>query len=482
MDVVRTEAFIDGRWTAAAAAFDVLDPAGGSSIAGVSDCGAGHAADAVAAAARALPAWSKLTAKARAAYLHRIKELMIQHRSHLATVLTRENGKPLKEAEGEVTFAASFFDWFAEEGRRCYGDHIPAPVDGKRLLTVREPVGVAALITPWNFPIAMLGRKAAPALAAGCTCVVKPAEDTPLSALLFAQICEEAGLPAGVVNVVPCSRENAPQVGSTLCRSPSVAAVSFTGSTAVGQLLYEQCGVGIKRLALELGGDAAFVVFESADLPLAIQGLMAAKFRNTGQTCVSANRILVQRSVFQQVVELLTKAMDEQLVVGPGLEASSTQGPLVNERQVRRVEALVADAVAAGARVVRGGRRHRRLGGLYYEPTLLVDVRLDMDVWRQEVFGPVAALMAFDDERQALDVANDTQRGLAGYVYTNDLRQAWRVAQAMDVGLLGVNDGLVSTCEAPFGGVKLSGFGKEGSRHGLDEFTNVKLISFGGLD
>lgn len=474
---MKTQAFISGKWVSTPEVFMVLNPADDTIVAQVADCSDELTHLAIDSATEALKSWKCLPAKARSAYLLRIQQLLMRDQKEIAAILTTENGKPIKEAEGEVAFSASFFEWFAGEGRRNYGDVIPATLPGKQLITLREPIGVAALITPWNFPIGMLARKVAAALAAGCTCVVKPSEDTPLTSLKFAQICEEAELPTGVVNIITCSRDRAQRTGEILCSSPKVSVLSFTGSTVVGQKLYQQCGVTLKRIAMELGGCAPFIVFNSADIDLVIQGLMASKFRNTGQTCVTANRILIQEKVFDVVVKRLAEAMDRELKVGSGLEPTNTQGPLINARQFKRLENIVKDAIDKGASVVRGGKPHA-LGGQFFEPTLLVNVTSDMLVYSEEIFGPVAALVSFSDEQHALRLANDCDRGLAGYFYSSELQQTWRVARALEVGMVGINDVLISTCEAPFGGVKTSGFGKEGSRHGLDEFTNTKLLSF----
>lgn len=458
------------------AVFPVLCPATGATIATVADCTAQDAVRAVDAADAAQASWSRSPVSERVAVLRRLSAELLTRRASIAALLTKENGKPLAEATGEVGFAASFFDWFAEEARRSYGDTIPSPSPSKRMLTVRQPVGVTALITPWNFPIGMIGRKVAAALAAGCTCVIKPAEDTPLVALAFAQVVEACGVPQGVVNVVPCSRANAPAVGAIFCSAPSVRMLSFTGSSDVGKVLAERCGAALKRVALELGGDAPFVVFPSADMARAVQGAMDSKFRNTGQTCVTANRFLVQRAVVAPFIRGLREAM-AGLVMGDGMKGGVTQGPLINSRQHARLCRIVSLSVQQGAKVLVGGTPGE---GLFYPPTILVDVTPDMPVVKEEIFGPVVAIMEFDTEEEALQLANATDKGLAGFFFTSDLNQAIRVSERMEVGMVGVNEGLVSTCEAPFGGVKHSGVGKEGSRHGLDEYTNIKYICIGG--
>lgn len=476
-DELITRALVGGQWiNGKGGTFSVTDPATGDEIARVADCTAGEVTSAIEAAAAAFEGWRLRSTKERAAVLLKVRDCLLQEKDTIATVLSRENGKPLAEAAGEVGFAASFFEWFAEEARRQYGETVPSPTSSKRLVTVRQPVGVAALITPWNFPIGMIGRKVAAALAAGCTCVLKPAEDTPLTALLFAKICERAGVPAGVVNVVPCSRDRVEEVGAALCASPRVQVLSFTGSTAVGQWLYSRCGPTVKKLALELGGDAPFIVFPSADLTRAVQGAMASKFRNTGQTCVTANRIFVHESIHDEFVSRFASAMDAELKVGRGLEKGINQGPIINQRQFDRLVKIVKDSVSAGAKTVRGGLS---IGGLFYAPTLLTGVKMDMPVATQEIFGPVAAIIPFQNEEEVVRLANKTDKGLAGYFYSNDVSQVWRVAEALDVGMVGVNEPMVSTCEAPFGGVKQSGLGKEGSRYGLDEFTHLKYICFG---
>ncbi|XP_037777107.1 succinate-semialdehyde dehydrogenase, mitochondrial-like [Penaeus monodon] len=474
---IPTKAYVSGGWSAGGGGtFPVLDPANGAEIAQVADCTPEDVATAVDAASRAFGTWRLTSPKERAAILLRIRDGLNANKEAIATILTRENGKPKGEAAGEIGFAASFFEWFAEEGRRQYGETVPSPAASKRLVTVRQPVGVAALITPWNFPIGMIGRKVAAALAAGCTCVIKPAEDTPLTALAFAKVCEEAGVPAGVVNVLPCSRSRVQAVGAALCDSPKVQALSFTGSTAVGQWLYQRCGSTVKKLSLELGGDAPFIVFPSANIGKAVEGAMASKFRNTGQTCVTANRIFVHESVHDEFVKQFAEAMDKELKSGHGLEKGVNQGPIINQRQFDRLVKMTEESIAAGAQVVRGGRPG---GGLFYPPTLLTGVTLSMPVAKEEIFGPVAAILKFREEEGVVRLANATNKGLAGYFYTGDVSQAWRVAEALEVGMVGVNEPMVSTCEAPFGGVKQSGLGKEGSLHGLDEYTHLKYICFG---
>ncbi|KAK8746640.1 hypothetical protein OTU49_017117 [Cherax quadricarinatus] len=472
-----TKAYIGGSWRAGrGGTFPVYDPATGEEITRVADCTVEDLDEAIEAASEAYSSWRHTTVKQRATLLHKIQVALLDNKDTIATTLTRENGKPKAEAAGEVMFAASFFEWFAEETRRQYGETIPSAAATKRMITVRQPVGVAAVITPWNFPIAMLARKVSAALAAGCTCVIKPAEDTPLVALAFAKVCESVGVPVGVVNVVPCSRGRVQQIGSRLCESPKVHILSFTGSTAVGKWLYSRCGSTLKKVSLELGGDAPFIVFPSANMDTAIAGTMVCKFRNTGQTCVTANRIFVHESVYEEFVSRLAKTMDSELKVGNGLDLGVNQGPIINQRQLERLDKMVRETVSAGAQVVRGGASQ---GGLYYAPTLLTGVTPDMALAKNEIFGPVAPIIKFSTEEEVVSLANTTDRGLAGYFYSNDLSQVWRVAEALEVGMVGVNEGLLSTCEAPFGGFKHSGLGKEGSKHGLDEYSNLKYICFG---
>ncbi|KAK3862575.1 hypothetical protein Pcinc_031572 [Petrolisthes cinctipes] len=474
---IMTKAFIKGSWVeGSGGTFPVTDPATGEEIAKVADCTVQDVNTAIEAASVATETWRLKSVKERAAVLLKVREELLKDKERIATLLTRENGKPLGESMGEVGFAASFFEWFAEEARRQYGETIPSAVPTKRMITIRQPVGVAALITPWNFPIGMIGRKVSAALAAGCTCIIKPAEDTPLTALAFVRACERAGVPAGVVNVVPCSRARVQEVGAALCDSPKVQILSFTGSTGVGQWLYSRCGSTMKKISMELGGNAPFIVFPTAKLDQAIPGAMASKFRNTGQTCVTANRIFVHESIHDAFVSGLEAAMTKELKMGRGLEAGVTQGPIINQRQYDRLDKMVKESVAAGATVVRGGMS---CGGLFYPPTLLTGVKPNMPIAQQEIFGPVAAILKFKTEEEVIRLANTTDRGLAGYFYSNDLGQVWRVAEALEVGMVGVNEPMVSTCEAPFGGFKLSGFGKEGSKHGLDEYSNLKYICFG---
>jgi succinate-semialdehyde dehydrogenase/glutarate-semialdehyde dehydrogenase len=475
----RERAYLDGAWVEAddTASFEVTNPADGTRLGRVADLGVAETRRAIEAAAAAWPAWRARTARDRAAVLRRWHDLILEAQDDLALLLTLECGKPLAEARGEVAYGASFLEWFAEEAKRVYGEIIPATTPGRRLLVLREPIGVVAALTPWNFPNAMITRKVAPALAAGCPVVVKPAEDTPFSALALAVLAARAGVPAGVFNVVTTSRPEL--VGLELSTHPVVRKLSFTGSTEVGRLLMGQCAGTVKKVSLELGGNAPFIVFDDADLEAAVQGAMASKFRNAGQTCVCANRFLVDDTVYDAFAAALGQAMSG-LTVGPGTEPGVQQGPLINAAGVAKVDALVADAVAKGARVALGGERHR-LGGGFYQPTLLLDVTPKMRVAREEIFGPVAALFRFSGETQAIAMANDTQYGLAAYFYARDVGRIWRVAEALEYGIVGVNEGIISTEVAPFGGIKQSGIGREGSRSGIDDFVEIKYVCQGGL-
>ncbi|KAF0293026.1 Succinate-semialdehyde dehydrogenase, mitochondrial [Amphibalanus amphitrite] len=482
MALLRTQLYIDGHWRQSSdqATFDVLNPATGQVLQACSDATAEDVRDACEAAANAFASFKKTTAKERMVILNKIRDGLLENKKEIGQILCQENGKPIGEAEGEVGFAASFFDWFGQEGRRAYGQVIPTVNGDRQLVCVKQPCGVAAIITPWNFPIGMLARKAAAALAAGCTVVIKPAEDTPLTALAFAAVCERVGVPHGLVNVVPCSRSRVAQLGRLLCTEPLVRLLSFTGSTEVGRLLYRDCADTVKRIHLELGGNAPFVVFDSAELQTAVTGAMAAKFRNTGQTCVSTNRLLVQAGIYDRFVEALAEAMKTTLKFGDGSIAGNNQGPLINRKQLEKVKSLVEDAVSHGAHVVMGGKQPPE-GGLFYEPTLLTGATKQMKLYTEEIFGPVVAIYKFTTEEEAVQIANDTNKGLAGYLYTNDYQQSWRVSMALEYGLVGVNESLTSTCEAPFGGFKHSGIGKEGAQEGLECFMETKYICFGGL-
>jgi len=477
--LLRTLAYIDGSWIGADSgkSFDVTNPADGSFIAPVPDMGPAEARRAIEAAQAAFGPWAKLTAKQRATHLRAWYDLILAHQDDLAQLMVLEQGKPLAEAKGEVGYGASFVEWFAEEAKRIYGDVIPSHGADKRVVVLKQPVGVVAAITPWNFPIAMITRKVAPALAAGCPVVVKPAEDTPLCALALALLAEKAGLPKGVFNVVTAADGRA--VGGELTSNPLVRKVSFTGSTEVGKILMRQSADTLKKLSLELGGNAPFIVFDDADLDAAVAGAMASKFRNTGQTCVCTNRFLVQDKIFDAFEAKLMAAM-KTLKTGQGFEAGVNQGPLINAEALDKVERLVADATAKGAKVAAGGKRSA-LGGTFYEPTLLADVTTDMACAQEELFGPVAALYRFKDEAEAIRIANGTPYGLAAYFYARDIGRVWRVAEALEYGMVGINEGLISTAEVPFGGVKESGIGREGSKYGIDSFVEIKYLCMGGV-
>jgi succinate-semialdehyde dehydrogenase/glutarate-semialdehyde dehydrogenase len=478
--LVKTQAYIDGAWTDGSfGRFDVRNPADGGKLAEVADCGSPDAERAIAAASRAWPAWRSRTAKDRAAILKRWNDLILSNADDLARLMTAEQGKPLAESRGEITYGASFVEWFAEEGKRVYGETIPTHAPDKRLLVFKEPVGVCAAITPWNFPNAMITRKVAPALAAGCTVVVKPAEQTPLSALALAELAHRAGMPAGVLNLLPSDSIHSVEIGRTLCDSPTVRKLSFTGSTAVGRILMQQSAPTLKKLSLELGGNAPFIVFDDADLDAAVEGALASKYRNTGQTCVCTNRFYAQRSIYDEFVQRLA-ARASQLKVGPGFETGVQQGPLIDEQALAKVQAHVADAVSKGARVVTGGRRHA-LGGTYYEPTVLSEVSDQMLLARDETFGPVAPVFRFDDESDVMASANGVEYGLSAYFYTRDNTRVMRVAERLEFGIVGINTGIISTEVAPFGGVKQSGFGREGSHYGIDEYLVVKYVCIGGF-
>lgn len=481
--LLNKKAYINGKWCPSkrGETFQVTNPANGEVICNVSDCSEDDVEEAVRSARAAFADFKNTTAKERSALLHKFYELHLRHMEELAKLMTVENGKPMVESRGEVVYGASFLEWFAAEARRTYGDHVPSPFKGKEILFIRQPIGVAAIITPWNFPNAMITRKIGAALAAGCTCVIKPAPDTPLSALALAQLAEEAGFPPGVVNVLPSSETTTPAVGLRMCEHPDIAALSFTGSSAVGKLLLKQCASTVKKVSLELGGNAPFIVFDSANIEKAVTGALACKFRNTGQTCVSANRILVQDGIHDRFVASLTEAIQQKMKAGDGFEPQTTLGPLINAKAVDKVEHHVADAVKKGGKLVLGGKKHS-LGGNFFEPTVLTNVQRDMLVCQEETFGPVASIIRFKTEQEAVELANSTRVGLAGYFFSENVSQVWRVAKALEVGMVGVNEGLMSCAEGAFGGVKESGLGREGSHYGMDEFMQLKYICFGGLD
>lgn len=477
--LLRQQAYIAGGWVAAenAATVEILNPATGTRLAAVPDMGVAETRRAIAAAEAAWPAWRTLTAKHRSKILRAWHDLIVANADDLALLMTSEQGKPLAEARGEVLYAASFVEWFAEEAKRAYGDVIPQTIANQRLIVLKQPVGVCAAITPWNFPCAMITRKVAPALAAGCTVVVKPAEQTPLTALALAELAGRAGFPAGVFNVVTGSAASAPLIGAELTRNPTVRKLSFTGSTEVGRILMAQCAPTLKKISLELGGNAPFIVFDDADIDAAVEGAMASKYRNAGQTCVCANRLLIQEGVYEEFAEKLAARVRE-LKVGAGIETGVNQGPLIDPAALNKVAAHVADAVAKGARILTGGKPHA-LGGTFFEPTVLVDVTSEMRCAREETFGPVAPLFKFRDETEAITLANATDYGLAGYFYARDLARVWRVAEALEYGMVGVNVGLIANEAAPFGGVKQSGIGREGSKYGIEEYLEIKYVCLG---
>jgi succinate-semialdehyde dehydrogenase / glutarate-semialdehyde dehydrogenase len=470
-NLLRTQCYIDGTWRGADRSAPVVNPASNEQLGCVPLMSREGARTAIEAAARALPAWAAKTAKERAILLRRWFDLIMFHQEDLARILTGEQGKPLAEARGEIAYAASFIEWFAEEGKRVYGDVIPSHAPDKRILVLRQPIGVVAAITPWNFPAAMITRKCGPALAAGCTFVCKPALETPLSAFALAELAHRAGIPRGVFNIIT---GDAQELGREMTDHPAVRKLTFTGSTGIGRKLMAQCAEGIKKVSLELGGNAPFVVFDDAHLPAAVAGAIASKFRNSGQTCVCTNRLLVQAGVYEEFLNRLENAV-LRLRVGDALLNEVDQGPLISESAVRKVERCLADAVAKGASIVTGGHRHQ-LGGTFFEPTVVRDARPDMLLAQEEIFGPVAPVFRFDTESEAIALANATDAGLAAYVYTTDLARAWRVSEALEVGMVGLNTGLISTEVAPFGGVKTSGIGREGSRYGIGDYVEMKYL------
>jgi succinate-semialdehyde dehydrogenase/glutarate-semialdehyde dehydrogenase len=474
----RTQAYVNGTWVDAdsGGTIEVTNPADGSVLGTVPDMGVAETRRAIEAANAAWPEWRALVAKERARILRRWFELIMENQKDLAVLMTLEGGKPLGEAMGEIAYGASFVEWFAEEAKRTYGDVIPQHMNNRRIIVTKEPVGVCAAITPWNFPSAMITRKCAPALAAGCTVVVKPASETPYSALALAVLAEQAGVPPGVFNVVT---GDPPTIGGELTANPIVRKLSFTGSTEVGAKLMAQCAPTLKKMSLELGGNAPFIVFDDADLDAAVTGAMASKYRNSGQTCVCANRLLVQDGIYDEFAHRFAEAV-KQLKVGNGLDEGVNQGPLIDENAIRKVERHLEDAVAKGARVLTGGRRHA-LGGTFFEPTVLADVTTDMAVAREETFGPLAPMFRFRTEEEAIRMANDTEFGLAAYFYTRDLGRTWRVGEALEYGMVAVNTGILSTEVAPFGGMKQSGFGREGSKYGIDEYMEIKYWCIGEI-
>ena len=474
----REACYVDGQWVKGNSnqTISVDNPATGEIIGRVPKLSGPETRQAIEAANRAFPAWSKKTAKERAAVLRRWFDLMMANQEDLARLMTLEEGKPLAESRGEVAYAAAFLEWFGEEAKRIYGDTIPQHQADKRIVVIKQPIGVVACITPWNFPLAMITRKAGPAIAAGCTVVLKPASQTPFSALALAELAERAGVPKGVFNIVTGS---ATEIGGELTSNPIVRKLSFTGSTAIGKILMAQCAGTVKKLSLELGGNAPFIVFEDADLDAAVEGAIGSKYRNTGQTCVCTNRVLVQDRVYDAFAAKLAAAV-KALKPAPGLESGATQGPLIDNAAVENVESHIRDAQSKGAKVLVGGHRHA-LGGRFFEPTVLTEVTPQMAVAREETFGPVAPLFRFNTDAEAIALANDTEFGLAAYFYGRDIARIWRVAEALEYGIVGINSGLISTEVAPFGGVKESGLGREGSKYGMEEFLEIKYLCFGGI-
>lgn len=476
---IKNGSYINGEWrTNGSEVVDVTNPANGETVCKVASCSVDDAHDAVAAASAALSDWRAKTAKQRSAILRQWHGLIMQHQDALGALLTAEQGKPLSEAKGEVAYGASYIEWFAEEAKRVYGDTIPPAGADSRIVVIKQPVGVVSAITPWNFPNAMIARKAAPALAAGCTFVVKAAAETPLSALALAELAEQAGIPAGVFNVLVT--EHSSEIGKVLTQDPRVAKFSFTGSTAVGKILLKQCASTVKKTTMELGGNAPFIVFDDADLDQAAKGIVASKFRNAGQTCVCTNRIFAHSAIYDELAEKLRHATQE-LIVGAGDEADVDIGPLINQEATESVQELLNEAVEAGAKIQVGGGSHEK-GGLFFQPTLLTNVSADMRIAREEIFGPIATMIAFDDEQQAIAMANDTDVGLAAYMYSRDIGRVWRVAEALEYGMVGINEGMISNEMAPFGGVKESGMGREGSKYGIDDYLEIKYLCMGGIE
>ena len=475
--LLKTDALVGGEWLRGDTRFDVTDPATGLKLADVANLGAAEAQAAVAAANQAWPAWRNKTAKERAGILMKWFHLLHQHADDLARIMTAEQGKPLAEAKGEVGYGASFLEWFAEEARRVYGETVPTTDNNKRYLVIKQPIGVCAAITPWNFPIAMITRKVAPALAAGCTVIIKPAEQTPLSALAVAELAQRAGMPPGVLNILSADAERSIAIGKVLCDSDAVRHLSFTGSTEVGRILARQCAPTIKKLSLELGGNAPFIVFDDADIDSAIEGAMVSKYRNAGQTCVCANRLYVQEGVYDRFVAKLA-ARAGAIKVGNGFEAGVNQGPMIDAQAIAKVESHVSDALAKGARVVVGGQR---IGERFYAPTVLSEVTSEMLCAREETFGPVAPVFRFKTEAEVIALANNTEFGLASYFFSRDIGRIFRVGEALEYGMVGVNTGLISTTEVPFGGVKQSGLGREGSHHGMADYVEIKYLCLGDI-
>jgi succinate-semialdehyde dehydrogenase/glutarate-semialdehyde dehydrogenase len=477
--LLRNQSYINGEWVGASGTFDITNPADGVTIGSVPNMGTAETQKAIDAANAAFPAWSAKTGKERAGIMRKWYDLILANADDLAALMTAEQGKPLAEAKGEVMYGASFIEWFAEEAKRVNGDVMSSPWTDKRIVVLKQPIGVCASITPWNFPIAMITRKVAPAVAAGCTIVIKPAEQTPLSALAVAELAHRAGLPPGVINIITADSERSIEVGKVLCSSPIVRHLSFTGSTPVGRILMQQSAPTIKKLALELGGHAPFIVFEDADIDAAVEGALISKYRNAGQTCVCTNRFYVHESIYDTFVQKLA-AGAAKIKVGNGFEQGIAQGPLIDDQAVAKVEEHVADAMEKGAKVESGGKKHA-LGGHFYEPTVLSNITSDMKIMHEETFGPVAAVIKFKTEEEAIAAANDTEYGLASYFYSRDIGRVWRVAEKLEYGMVGINTGLISNEVAPFGGVKQSGLGREGSKYGMDEYLELKYLCMGGV-
>lgn len=478
-DLLKTGVMIANQWRENADTFDVTNPASGSLVARVAQSSVQDAEQAITSANAAFPAWAALTGKARAGILRRWYELVVAHADDLALIMTTEQGKPLAEAKAEVIYGASFLEWFAEEAKRVSGDVMASTWTDKRTLVLKQPVGVCAAITPWNFPLAMITRKVAPAIAAGCTIIVKPAEQTPLSALALAELAIRAGMPEGVMNILPADSQRSVDIGTVLCDSPVIRHLSFTGSTPVGRILMRQSASTVKKLALELGGHAPFIVFDDADLDAAVEGALQSKYRNAGQTCVCTNRFYVQEKIYDAFVEKFSEAV-KRIRVGDGLAPETQQGPVIDEQAICKIELHVADAVSKGAKLVAGGRRIQA-DTLFFEPTVLADVPEDALIMSEETFGPVAAIARFSDEQQVIAAANHTDSGLASYFFSRDMARIWRVAEQLEYGMVGINTGLISNEVAPFGGVKQSGLGREGSKYGIDEYLEMKYLCIGGI-
>lgn len=482
MRLLKSKSFVNGKWITASdgKTFEIHNPGNHELVGTVPDMNVNDANCAIKAASDAFKSWQKTTNKERSHLLRKWFNMLEENTDNIAEIITAESGKPLAEAKVEVTYGNSFIEFFSEEARRIHGEVMPSPVRNKRLMAIKQPIGVVALITPWNFPHAMIARKAAAALAAGCTCIIKPSEDTPFTALAMAELGEKAGIPKGVLNVVTCNLKNSIEVGKLLCESPLTAGISFTGSTKIGKLLYEQCASGIKRMSLELGGNAPFIIFNSANVDNAVKGAMASKFRNCGQTCVSANRFLIQEEIHDSFVAKFAQEI-KKLKLGIGTEPGVQCGPLINQAHFTKVADLVDDAVCKGAKIIVGGKPATKYGKFFYEPTLLDNITPDMKAYAEESFGPIAPIIRFKTEEEAVSIANCTEFGLASYMFSEDMSQIVRVSEALEAGMVGINDGIISTAEAPFGGVKQSGFGREGSIHGIDDFSYIKYLCVGNL-